>query len=468
MKSILVISDWDFAYIWREVIKSVKERWPEASIHVLVIGRMYAKEYVDCGLASLTVLQDFLEDFSKVEFSANKLDALQDMYGAGVIWNGVWADRNWVKLNEYEISKRVIETYGFYEKLFDQVNPDVVYTNAYASMPHYVGKVVGEKRMIPFIKPVHTRIKDYQIQSSTLQEKFEPNLEDLTEEDLKIAAEAIEDICDKYEKPSYEINQSGKFNFDIGLAFRGIRYIYRKYISGEYKGDHTKEGVIERVYNNVVVRGRRYYQKRFKEYSPIPENFVYFPLHVQPEASTMLLAPLWLDQVFVIEAISKSLPLGCAVVVKEHPQMVGKRELDFYKRLGNIPNVVIVNPFENSLKVQKKSKAVFSITGTAAFEAAMLGKPSFILGETIFRNCPGVTALDNISIKDWRKLIEIELSHITPRDEVVDFIASLLKSSWRINFCEPNLNKDVVLTTENLKRISEFFIAETEKSILNN
>jgi hypothetical protein len=48
------------------------------------------------------------------------------------------------------------------------------------------------------------------------------------------------------------------------------------------------------------------------------EQYVLYPIHFQPEASTLVQAPYYLDQAALIEDISKSLPVGYQLHVKEH------------------------------------------------------------------------------------------------------------------------------------------------------
>ena len=61
------------------------------------------------------------------------------------------------------------------------------------------------------------------------------------------------------------------------------------------------------------------------------------------------------------------------ILVKEHPTVVGRRDRQFYKDLLKIPGVSIVAPSINTYEVLKKASFVYSISGTALFEATALG-----------------------------------------------------------------------------------------------
>lgn len=112
------------------------------------------------------------------------------------------------------------------------------------------------------------------------------------------------------------------------------------------------------------------------------ESFIFFPLHVDPEASTMVYAPYLTDQLYVAEIIAKSIPAGTRLVVKENPAMLGRRPQHFYRQLRRMPNVVLVGSERPGVEWVAQSSATVTITGTAALEAIQLGRPVVILGDS--------------------------------------------------------------------------------------
>ena len=108
--------------------------------------------------------------------------------------------------------------------------------------------------------------------------------------------------------------------------------------------------------------------------------FIYYALHVDPEASTMVLSPYHTDQLAVIEALSKAMPLSWRLVVKEHPTMLGRRPLGFYNRIRRMPGLLLAAPYENSLSLINDAALTATITGTVAWEALLLGRPALVVG----------------------------------------------------------------------------------------
>lgn len=125
-------------------------------------------------------------------------------------------------------------------------------------------------------------------------------------------------------------------------------------------------------------------RKYFSTERVLPDKFVYFPLHVDPEASTMVLAPWHTDQISIIEALAKSSPASMTILVKEHLPMIGLRPPGFYERIIQMPRVMLVGPSYSGIDLVKASSLTAVITGTAAWEALCLGRPALIIGDSPF------------------------------------------------------------------------------------
>jgi hypothetical protein len=134
-------------------------------------------------------------------------------------------------------------------------------------------------------------------------------------------------------------------------------------------------------------------------YSP-SGPFAYYPLHVDPEASTIVSAPMYTNQLAVVEALVKGLPLSMSLLVKEHVPMLGQRPAGFYARLKRMPGVKLVSPFENSVSLIKRAAFTCVINGTAGWESILLGKPAMVIGQSHyvelkegFVHCPDLSRI---------------------------------------------------------------------------
>jgi len=133
-----------------------------------------------------------------------------------------------------------------------------------------------------------------------------------------------------------------------------------------------------------------------------PGKYVYFPLHVQPEFTIDVRAPFRTNQVALIEAIAKSLPVSHSLVVKDHPAMRGSRSLEYYREIRKLYNVQLLSASLDSHELIRNADAVITIVGTTAWEGLLYEKPVVALGPLCYGffdllyNCPDMADLPTI------------------------------------------------------------------------
>lgn len=169
--------------------------------------------------------------------------------------------------------------------------------------------------------------------------------------------------------------------------------------------------------------------------APPNERYVLFPLHHQPEASIDVYGSLNSNQLALIETLSRLLPASHKLWVKEHKGAIGDRSLGWYRQVRSLPNVRLIDPFEDIFGMMRSADIVVTITGTAGYEAALLGVPSLGLAPMFFAplltNTPGARSHP----LEWR-LRELlaaprarsDASDLDPR--AVDFLAQLYANSY--------------------------------------
>ena len=120
-------------------------------------------------------------------------------------------------------------------------------------------------------------------------------------------------------------------------------------------------------------------------------QFIYFPLHLQPELSTDTFGLEYGDQLLALESLSAAAPEGMLIYAKENPlQTRSMRSRSFYRRIGMLENVRYVSSSISSFDLIQRSACVATITGTAGWEAAALQKGVIIFGLAWYSSLPGV------------------------------------------------------------------------------
>lgn len=137
------------------------------------------------------------------------------------------------------------------------------------------------------------------------------------------------------------------------------------------------------------------------------EPFVYFPLPYEPERTSNPDGGDFYEFVDALTALRNFVPQEIKIVVKEHPSQISKKLQGFQARspqiygvLANLPNVQLVPLDVPSQQLIEQSLFVSCITGTAALEAALIGKKSLIFGSPWFFNLPGIYSFSEMATYD--------------------------------------------------------------------
>lgn len=128
-------------------------------------------------------------------------------------------------------------------------------------------------------------------------------------------------------------------------------------------------------------------------------RIVYFPLQVEPESSTIVLAPRAANQLGLVLELALTLPADCRLVVKEHVWQLGRRPDGYYEKIAAMPNVILAHPLASSLDIIKGADLVCAISSSAAYEAAVLGRRVCLLqAASALRHLPNVLSGSDASV----------------------------------------------------------------------
>lgn len=191
--------------------------------------------------------------------------------------------------------------------------------------------------------------------------------------------------------------------------------------------------------------------------TPPSAPFVLFGLHMQPESSIDVWAPFFSNQLWVIELLSRSIPPSHRLLIKIHKSDAARYSRRLLRRMLAYPGVSLVEPFADSLDFIQRADVVTAIQGTMGLEAALLGKPVIMLGDspvTVFPSASHVGELDELPALMRRKLKERR----PDRSEIVAAFAEYLApfrpashNDWTMQRDEKQIDGYVELFSE-LKR----------------
>ncbi|EGA63700.1 hypothetical protein [Vibrio brasiliensis] len=468
MKKVFFILDWDFSYLWSDIAFRLKsDIYADEEINALVVGKKYFLELSDGTIKhpfnKIYSLDEFYEShiYSNMTYEGldERIRELEEKYGDETLWKFVWGDRRHIKDGYENNLVQVAKFFDYFENLYVNEKPDVIVTNAFASMPHLISYYVATELGIKVIHGTKMRMAlfNYTYWSENYYGSLVP-YKPVKPEMFHKAKELLSQF-----RQTQEISQRDKDVIvqkeSIGKEHlkRFFNYSYHYYVTKKYSG-HSKPNPFKKLFvEEAIPRMKRFYYKKYFKWdnADLSSKYVYFPLQVQPEATTMTYAHFYMNQLSSLEALSKSVPMGYKIYVKEHPGMLGKNPYSFYKALRKLPNVKIIAMNLDSYDVMKKASLIATISGTTGLEATLLKKPVITMGKVFYNDCKLVKHIGDTAITQWPKVIKEYLDDYRCNDnDILDFLALYFSNSTECMIAEPlETGWDVVMPEKNLESI---------------
>lgn len=132
----------------------------------------------------------------------------------------------------------------------------------------------------------------------------------------------------------------------------------------------------------------------------LPPRYILYASQVTPEQSINSLAQFYIEQERAIDLLRMYAPHGYAIVVKEHPAMVGRRPRSHYMNLRRMPGVVLVSPEVSTAQVVKQANLIATVSGTIGLECWLLDRPCLMFGTNFFKHlCYAADAVEGLKAK---------------------------------------------------------------------
>ncbi|PUE42387.1 hypothetical protein [Limnohabitans sp. Bal53] len=344
---------------------------------------------------------------------ADTLKAIDDLFiqqsgGAFNLNGAIQSDRGFALLSLEEAQRLTVTYYRFWSEFLDRHDANIVLHETCSLMFNFVAAMLCAQRKGHYL---------YSIMALGLDKGYKHLLMsgfDFTCPDLDKALAAIESRRLQMDEPAcraYLDEFRSSFSVFLGGAFKrpsltrisliALRNKLRQWVPGiphdrvldniDYWS--AKSNVAGRKLSNL----RRYKKEvRFDAFDA-SQPYYFYPLHLEPEAVVLYHAHgLYANQVKLIQNIAAQLPPGVFLYVKDHPHDHGYRSADDYLALKSVPNIRLLETSISGKEIVAHSQGVITMTGTAGFEALLLGKPVFTFGKTFYSPAPGVELLRHV------------------------------------------------------------------------
>ena len=434
--------------------------WIDSSLYNFINAKFIGEKF-DCDLYSIYDITDkpkpFFEKQKIVPFKTswffhdqidknhtkpdiNYLESFESRFNIN-LWLQAFYERNFYDFNKFhkfssdEVLSILEQECKFYEKILNEINPDYLiipqpffhHDNLLIKMCKKMGIacfLIRPTRLDPNLCMIdgNDAYTPIDFTKSSIKEKF-----DFTTFTNKIRS-----------AKNFENTKNTESNNNSSKSNAVIQYIFNSNTNPQTHYTYYGRTKLKVLFTTFIMSLKGKLRKNFLDKNSVhimdlDEKFIYFPLHQDEEESTLVGAPFFTDQTELIKNIIKSLPVGYKLYVKESPSNAARdwRKISDYKKLLNMPNLVLLHPSVNPDEILKKCSLVISIVGTAALESAYYMKPSIIFGDTPFSNLNSVTKLNNLD--ELPSLIRTILTDKIDYSDVSDFHDYVQKNSFPLN-----------------------------------
>ena len=388
----------------------------------VTVSRTAARELRAKGLRAWC-LHDLIAELPRVPLDSEvaRIERTYPMPHLRDIYRGDYAIAGW---DEPVAQQRAVDAFRALERVFDEVQPDVVCPEVGNETIRVVAHTIGLGRGIPVLFLLFTIFpKPLRVYADTVHAKA------VEQEDVRALApeerEEVEAFISSFTQKAKPIRDYRR----VPIEWRRVG-VLKNHVLQKAREDKDNEYLrpFRLLQTNVGEKLRAYAARPFYDELSPTRPFVYFPLHVTDDYKIKRIIPHAVDQASIIEQVADALPSGYDLVLKEHPMSVGRNSVALLRRLRKRPNIRLVSAYTSTHDLIQQAEAVAVISSTVGLVALLYDKPVLTMGDPYYAGY-GVT-LDLISFSEIREKVP-ELLHFRPDPERIRmFLHAVMRSCF--------------------------------------
>jgi hypothetical protein len=444
---------------------------------------------------------EYTADARPLRISAERKQELKRRYQAFGLWNAIVVDRRLMygavskvrqsyagRFDDKALSGIIFNTLDALDRYVEEHSPDAIVTFVPASYGDYLLALVAKFHGVRYLQLRSTKIQNYVIFADNLgavsgdvEKAYRHNIESgsgfpFEQEALGYLEKAATRPID-YEGTLSRSRPSVLSEFQGGavLLAAALKKTLFPAHPAVRRDNHVPPPLATWIYGTLLqpwyrrTALRLMSRRRFTLAEVDALQYVFYPLHSEPEIALSLYGRDHQNQIETVRRLAQSLPLGWKLIVKEHPKSLGYRSSGWYRRLLEIPNVYFADPNTRPFYWIEKSKAVVTVSGFVGFEALAIGKPVIVLGEVAYSMLPSSMLRTVASMSDFgNQLLDLMNNFSIDSPALTAFIAGCMSEGVAVNLysdllAKPGRNKNMAGDSESqLRMLAELLIKRLE------
>ena len=407
----------------------------------LTVSRAAARELRERGLdaRALPDVVAALGEPASVEDEVWRIEETYDTPHVRDVYRADWPCRG---RDEAWCAHRTVQHFRALERVFDDVRPDVLVPEVGNETIRVASHLIGLARGIPVLFLLYTIFPEpLRLYVDTLHAPIVPQ----------------EDVRDLAPEERRELEEFRAAFIARGTPIRAHRRVpiearrlgvLAGHVSRRLGEDRDNDYL--RPWRLLHTQASEWWRARaarpFYDHVRAGRPFVYFPLHVTDDYKIERIIPHCADQASLVEQVADALPPGHDLVLKEHPMSIGRNSIRLLRRMRRRANVRLVDPYESSHELIRRSEAVAVISSTVGLEALLHDKPVLTLGQPFYSGY-GIT-VDVDSFREIREKVPELLRFEPDREQIARFLHAAMRR------CLPGAPVLVDRSDENARRLA--------------
>lgn len=454
-KNILFVSIFDLTKVFHGISDILGDNY---ECYWITTNEVWTNYLVEKGVSREKILEliysssDFLESSEKEALLARLLE--DELKSDISVFQSVLMDRFLTYSNRSDLAEYVFLYYRDMVRWIENNDIHLVFgePTAFNELLLYT---ICKARGVIFTSPNHMRYPSDRV-VFTIGYLKERLVELKNIEDREQGKEYLEKFKANRKPPSYFTINNNTKTLDLSRILKSVANRIRQRSKGP-TNHLTHHPLKERIAYNFRKLANSFILLKVHSYPKIEEiktRKAFYGIHVQPENSIDVIASYFSDQLKLIKDIRRALPFDYTLIIKEHPNKLGAKPMRFYKEIRKIPGVTVLHPLASAFEILEVSDLVFTVSGTIAYEAGLLGKPAIMFSPLYFNKLSTIIYCENIS--DLRFAIQsaMTLEQNVEADKKVleDLFENSHEGYWTDPYTDPN-----VLEESNIKMLSKAF-----------
>lgn len=450
--------------IFAHLLERIRDELAVEGVGIFVADARYARRAPEAETLRRDPAVDWLEEWESLAAGLARAPDLalirryEDEMGPPSLWAGLLADRRLFfgrycksrqdyrpRYSERQMLGALTEALIRVERLFEKARPDLILGFVPVTLHEYVALRLAEARGIPFLLLRSTKIDNYVSLDDRLfglsrhvEARLDTALDDPAAAGVAEAyvtrTRAHGAVYEGMHRPAHARRIIRPARTARALAAAMKHEVLRLADPVVRRDPHNPGYLVPALLERLVQPWRAHRLRRLirasgHTYDTLEGggDFCLFPLHFEPEIALQIHGRPLQNQIEVARTLALALPAGMKLVVKEHPRAAGFRPLGYYRRLLDIPNVLIAAPELPSQRLVREAAIVVVITGNIGLEAASIGKPVVVLGETDYAVLPSHMLRTCRNLYDLSADIRSLLSGFRPDETALErFLAAVV------------------------------------------